>query len=55
MSSGPTGALMGRWRAGIASVREMDDPVVRQFNCYARSGPRAVGIEPRLVRVELDT
>jgi hypothetical protein len=47
--------LKGRWHSGTASVREMDEALVQRFNFYAQSGPRTVGIEPRLVRVELDT
>ena len=46
--------LAGRWREGRASVEPMDEAVLRRFSGYARMGPRTLGIEPRLVRVELD-
>jgi deazaflavin-dependent oxidoreductase (nitroreductase family) len=46
--------LRGRWRVGTAAVEEMDDRILRQFNLYAGAGPRYLGIEPRLVRVEAD-
>jgi deazaflavin-dependent oxidoreductase (nitroreductase family) len=42
----------GRWRAGRASVEPLDPARLRQFNLYARSGPRTLGIDPVLVRVE---
>jgi deazaflavin-dependent oxidoreductase (nitroreductase family) len=43
----------GRWRTGRASVEPLDPQRVKQFNLYARTGPRTMGIEPVLVRVEL--
>jgi hypothetical protein len=43
----------GRWHEGTASIHPYDDAFVRRFNRYARSGPRTVGIDPSLVRVEL--
>lgn len=43
----------GRWREGRAEVLPMDAEMLRQFNLYARSGPRTIGIEPKLVRVAL--
>ena len=46
--------LRGRWRAGRATVTEMDEQVVRRFNRYGRMGPQTLGIDPRLVRIELD-
>jgi deazaflavin-dependent oxidoreductase (nitroreductase family) len=46
--------LRGRWLEGTARLAPLDDDVVARFNAYARSGPRAIGIEPKLVRVELD-
>jgi deazaflavin-dependent oxidoreductase (nitroreductase family) len=45
--------LSGRWHDGRATVRDFDEGIVRRFNAYARSGPRMLGIEPALVRVEL--
>jgi deazaflavin-dependent oxidoreductase (nitroreductase family) len=46
--------LRGRWRQGTAAVVPMDPAVVSRFGVYARMGPRSLGIEPRLVRVELE-
>jgi len=43
----------GRWRAGNAELPPMDPEIVTRFNLYARTGPRTLGIEPRLVRIEL--
>ena len=44
----------GRWRTGTATLLPLDDAIVRRFNAYARSATlRGVGIDPRLVRVEL--
>jgi deazaflavin-dependent oxidoreductase (nitroreductase family) len=45
--------LTGRWRQARASVEPYDEAVAERFNAYARSGPRALGIDPVLVRVEL--
>ncbi|HYP55199.1 MAG TPA: nitroreductase/quinone reductase family protein [Solirubrobacterales bacterium] len=45
--------LRGRWREGTARLEPLDDEIVERFNPYARMGPRTVGIEPKLVRVEL--
>ena len=42
----------GSWRDGRASVEPLDPARLRQFNLYARSGPRTLGIDPVLVRVE---
>jgi len=46
--------MRGRWRSARASIEPYDSAVARRFNAYARPGPRTLGIEPRLVRVELD-
>jgi deazaflavin-dependent oxidoreductase (nitroreductase family) len=46
--------LGGHWRDGTAALLPLDDEIVSRFNGYARLGPRAIGIEPKLVRVELD-
>jgi deazaflavin-dependent oxidoreductase (nitroreductase family) len=43
-----------RWQTGTASVLRLDPKTLRRFNLYARSGPRTLGIDPRLVRVDLD-
>lgn len=45
--------LSGRWHRARASVHDYDEAIVRRFNLYARSGPRTLGIDPVLVRVEL--
>ena len=46
--------LRGRWRDGTATVVDQDPAVLERFNNYARIGPRTLGIEPKLVRVELE-
>lgn len=46
--------LRGRWHHGIAALVPLDDEVLRRFNRYARLGPRTVGIDSMLLRVELD-
>jgi deazaflavin-dependent oxidoreductase (nitroreductase family) len=45
-------AHRGRWREATATVRPLDVDVVRRFNLYARSGPRLVGVDPVLVRLD---
>lgn len=45
--------LSGRWHHGLATVQPFEETVARRFNFYARSGPRTLGIDPVLVRVEL--
>src|SRR5947209_20252563 len=44
--------LSGRWHNAHASVHEPDESIVRRFSSYARSGPRTLGIDPALVRIE---
>ena len=44
----------GRWQDGTASLVPLDPAVIGRFNRYARMGPRILGIEPKLVRVDLD-
>jgi hypothetical protein len=46
--------LSGRWHDGRATVQSYDQAIVSRFNLYARGGPTLLGIEPALVRVELD-
>jgi deazaflavin-dependent oxidoreductase (nitroreductase family) len=41
----------GRWREGTASLHPIDAVPLEQFNAYARSGPRLIGMDPVLVRV----
>ena len=43
-----------RWLRGRATVEPLDAARLRQFNLYARSGPRTLGIDPVLVRVDLE-
>ena len=45
--------LSRRWHDAQASVQDYDQSIARRFNPYARSGPRTLGIDPVLVRVEL--
>jgi hypothetical protein len=45
--------VSGHWHSGRATVHGYDDAIGRRFNLYARSGPRMLGIEPVLVRVQL--
>jgi hypothetical protein len=45
--------MSGRWRKARATVHEYDEATGRQFNVYARTGPRTLGIDPVLVRLEL--
>ena len=46
--------LRGRWHAGTAAVVPIDPAVLGRFSFYARTGPRTIGIDPKLVRIELD-
>lgn len=45
--------ISGHWHDGRASVREYDPAIARRFNLYARTGPRTLGIDPVLIRVQL--
>lgn len=45
--------LRRRWRRARAAIVEYDEATVRRFNLYARTGPRTLGIEPVLVRIDL--
>ncbi|MDX6696717.1 MAG: hypothetical protein QOE65_114 [Solirubrobacteraceae bacterium] len=46
--------MAGRWRRATATVEDYDEATVARFNSYARAGPRSLGIDPVLVRLELD-
>ncbi len=46
--------LRGRWRDGTAALAPLDSAVLDGFNHYARMGPRSLGIDPKLIRVDLD-
>jgi deazaflavin-dependent oxidoreductase (nitroreductase family) len=45
--------LRGRWHTGTASIHPMEPEILERFSAYARSGPRKVGIDPVLVRIEM--
>jgi deazaflavin-dependent oxidoreductase (nitroreductase family) len=46
--------LSGRWYSARATVHEYDEATAQRFNTYARSGPRTLGIDSVLIRVELN-
>ena len=46
--------MSGRWHDATAHVGPMDPAIVSRFNLYARTGPRTLGIDPLLVRIDLD-
>lgn len=46
--------LHGRWRRGTATLVPLDDAILRRFNRYARLAAGRTGIDPMLVRVELE-
>jgi hypothetical protein len=46
--------LSGRRREGTASLLPIDEAVLSRFSGYAQSGRRIFGIEPKLVKLELD-
>jgi deazaflavin-dependent oxidoreductase (nitroreductase family) len=43
----------GSWRDGQAGVEPLDPARLAEFNFYARTGPRTLGIDPVLVKVDL--
>jgi deazaflavin-dependent oxidoreductase (nitroreductase family) len=45
--------LKGRWHSGRATLEPMDPAIVSRFNLYGRMGPKTMGIDPALVRIEL--
>ena len=45
--------LRRRWYAGRATVLPYDDETARSFSRYAQLGPRLLGIDPVLVRVDV--
>jgi hypothetical protein len=45
--------IRGRWISGIATLEPMDPQILARFNWYARQGPRRLGIDPKLLRVQL--
>ena len=44
----------GKWRTGIAKFVAADDSTISQFGLYARSGLRAFGADPMILRITLD-
>ena len=46
--------IAGRWHDAHATIHNYAESTIRDFNAYARGGPRAVGIDPALVRVQLE-
>jgi deazaflavin-dependent oxidoreductase (nitroreductase family) len=42
-----------RWHDGVAEVVPMRQDVLKRFSRYARSGPRHVGIDSCLIRIDL--
>lgn len=46
--------LGGRWHKARASLAPLDSDMLARFNFYARGGPRTFGIDPAVVRIELD-
>ncbi|MEA2492537.1 MAG: hypothetical protein QOJ29_448 [Thermoleophilaceae bacterium] len=47
--------LRGRWHNGTASIHPMDDAIVERFNAYGQAGPKTLGWDPVLVRIDLET
>lgn len=45
---------LGRWRTGRARLEPLDPVILARFSRYARGGPTTFGIDPRLLRVDLD-
>jgi deazaflavin-dependent oxidoreductase (nitroreductase family) len=45
--------VSGRWHHARASVHDYEESIGDRFNLYARTGPRTLGIDPVLVRIEL--
>jgi hypothetical protein len=45
--------LRGRWRKGTATAGPMDQAVVTRFSRYGQAGPRTLGWDPLLVRIDL--
>ena len=46
--------VAGQWHAGRATLAPLDAAVLSRFSRYARMGPRAAGIDPTLVRIDLE-
>ena len=46
--------VRGRWRDGTATLMPFDRAIVGRFSHYARLGPRTVGIDSQLVKIDLE-
>lgn len=46
--------LARKWLSGEATVTPLDEEVLQRFSLYARMGPRTVGIDSMLVRIDLE-
>jgi deazaflavin-dependent oxidoreductase (nitroreductase family) len=44
----------GRWHSGTASLVAVDEPTISRFDLYARSGLRAFGADPMILRIDLE-
>lgn len=44
----------GEWLSGRADLAPLDPERLSEFNLYARGGPKTMGIDPSLVRIDLD-
>jgi deazaflavin-dependent oxidoreductase (nitroreductase family) len=45
--------IRGEWLAGRAELQPLDRERLSEFNRYARGGPRTMGIDPALVRIQV--
>jgi len=45
--------LVGQWHPGRAALVPLDPTVLSRCSLYARLGPRTIGIDPALIRIEL--
>jgi deazaflavin-dependent oxidoreductase (nitroreductase family) len=45
--------LSGRWYKGRAAVHDYHEATAHRFNPYARCGPKTLGIDPAVVRIEI--
>jgi deazaflavin-dependent oxidoreductase (nitroreductase family) len=46
--------IRGEWLSGRADLQPLDTKRLSEFNLYARGGPKTMGIDPALVRIDLD-
>jgi deazaflavin-dependent oxidoreductase (nitroreductase family) len=45
--------IKGRWQDGRAAIQPYDVGTVLRFNRYAQAGPRTFGVQPLLIRIQL--